>query len=908
MKFLSIRWKLIAPFLFIIVLVIGVLLPVTSALVGNRVEDEADRRLSQTAESVAAMLINAEKQALLSAQFVSNLPEWRVISDNTTLIERVLRPQKESLGLQELSYYSANYQPGGLPVYYGGPVVTRRMQVNQHTTDVRNALIQQVQATGEPSSGIAIAPQSAQIIGVAAVNPNMSGDEIAGIVMAVFYVDEEFVSQVSQVLGANIALVADNAIIASTINPESGYESLLQTDFANLAGETMTQNLTYGNVQERLLAYPLLLHGSRQGTVLVTQPTKDLFQIQRDIQSLLVIFAAFVALTSFAFGIAGLMSFSRPLHTVLNATRQVSAGNLNQRVETSALLFRDEISELGDNFNLMTERLQDLYTGLEERVRARTHELEQALRQLAVARDEAMQANQAKSAFLANMSHELRTPLNAIIGYSEMLQEEAAEMEYDELVPDLTKIVNAGRHLLQLINDILDISKIEAGKMKLYLEPFDVAMMVADAVNTIRPLMSRNHNELLVQCADDVGGMISDLTKVRQVLFNLLSNAAKFTHHGTVNLEVTRQTSDGQDWLLFQVTDTGIGMTTKQAEQLFQPFSQGDASTTRKYGGTGLGLAISQRFCRMLGGDIVVASRVGEGSVFTVRLPAVTGDPLLETQLSETILGGFVADGGRSPGRRRSRNGAVLVIDDDPAIHDFLQPLLVKNGFHTVIAKTGEEGLRLARELQPDVITLDVIMPDMDGWAILSRLKADPDLADIPVVVISILGDQNIGFALGAAEYLVKPIDRERLTSILRRYRRTVMTGTVLVVEDDTATRELIRAVLQKDGWMVMEAENGRVALDRVAAEKPAVIILDLMMPEMDGFEFVVQLRAREEWRDIPVIVVTAKDITAEDRLRLNGYVEKTLQKGSYSRDQLLKEVNDLVEIWMLPGSGQVSE
>jgi CheY-like chemotaxis protein len=388
--------------------------------------------------------------------------------------------------------------------------------------------------------------------------------------------------------------------------------------------------------------------------------------------------------------------------------------------------------------------------------------------------------------------------------------------------------------------------------------------------------------------------MQADITKMRQVLFNLLSNSSKFTHDGTITLDIIRHMREEREWLTFQVADTGIGMSAEQMSRLFQAFNQADDSTTRKYGGTGLGLVISKRFCQMMGGDIYVTSEVGRGSVFTAVLP--TTPPNISKMDSSPSLPKPQLVPATSPIELPiDAAGVVLIIDDEPVVHELVKKVLDREGFFAVSAYAGEEGLKLAREIFPDVITLDIMLPDMDGWAVLSQLKADPGLSDIPVVVISMMSDQNTGFALGAAEYMVKPIDRDKLTLILHKYRCAQMPCEVLVVEDDSNTRELVRSTLARHGWQVMEAENGRVALERVAERKPAVIILDLMMPEMDGFEFVTRLRAREEWRDIPIIVVTAKDITAEDRLRLNGYVEKTLQKSQYSRDELLRDIRESV-------------
>jgi signal transduction histidine kinase/DNA-binding response OmpR family regulator/putative methionine-R-sulfoxide reductase with GAF domain len=498
-------------------------------------------------------------------------------------------------------------------------------------------------------------------------------------------------------------------------------------------------------------------------------------------------------------------------------------------------------------------------------------------------------ASQHKSQFVANMSHELRTPLNAIIGYSEMLQEEAEDLGQEDFLPDLRNIHVAGKHLLSLINDILDLSKIEAGKMELYLEHFDVATMVRDTVATIQPLVGQNANSLQVDCQDDQSTMHADLTKVRQALFNLLSNACKFTNQGTITLSVSKESINASPWLRFRVSDTGIGMTPEQMDKLFLAFSQADASTTRQYGGTGLGLAISRKFCQMMGGDITVESVLGEGSTFTIRLPAEVPEfnatqPLREEEMPARATP--VPEGALT----------VLVIDDDPTVRDLMQRFLSKEGLRVVAAADGKEGLRLAKELHPDAITLDVLMPGMDGWAVLTALKADPVLSEIPVIMITIVDEKQAGFALGVADYLTKPIDWKRLTAILQNYQPAGATRRVLVIEDDARTRKMLRTRLEKQGWTVIESENGRAALERMAEGLPDLILLDLMMPEMDGFQFVDQVRTREGWRSIPIIVLTAKDLNEEDRRRLNGYVEGILQKGTYKPEELLREVRDAVQ------------
>ncbi|MCB0194557.1 MAG: response regulator, partial [Anaerolineae bacterium] len=516
------------------------------------------------------------------------------------------------------------------------------------------------------------------------------------------------------------------------------------------------------------------------------------------------------------------------------------------------------------------------------------------------AKETAEAASQAKSVFLANMSHELRTPLNAVIGYSEMLQEEVEDLGQDDLVPDLLKINTAGKHLLALINDILDLSKIEAGKMDLYLETFNIRAMIREVSNTVHPLMEKKKNTFIVNLDDNLGEMYADLTKVRQSLFNLLSNASKFTDSGKITLDVSRKPSsdpEQKDTLIFKVIDTGIGMTAEQMEFLFEEFTQADTSTTRKYGGTGLGLAISRRFCQMMGGMIFVESETGKGSTFTIQLPAYVDSP--DTQLV------VPPDSSRSVESSRvivpGDPNVVLVIDDDPSVRDLMQRFLSKEGFGVVTASAGDIGIQLARELKPTAITLDVMMPGLDGWAVLTRLKSDPELADIPVVMLTMVDDKNIGYALGAADYLTKPIDRDRLVKTLKRYRCVQPPCSILVVEDDDATREMVRRTLEKEHWVVHEAENGRVGIEQMQHNRPELILLDLMMPEVDGFQFITEMRSNSDWQSIPIVVITALDLTLEERIQLNGRVEQILQKGAYSQEALLQQVSSLVAQYVSP-------
>ncbi len=603
------------------------------------------------------------------------------------------------------------------------------------------------------------------------------------------------------------------------------------------------------------------LHDTEKYAVAVASDT--IFEVKRLTDHIIFILFGCSVFIAGTLAYTLVRSVNRGFETLKQGAIHIGEGDLVHRIELNS---KDEIGNLARVFNDMTEKLAH------------------AMHEAQVAKELADKANEEKSSFLASMSHELRTPMNAIIGYTEILLEDAHDLGQHKLLPDLEKILTAGKHLLSLINNILDFSKIEAGKMALYIETFDVAAMIDDVATTIRPLVDNNSNELKVVVQPDAGSMTADQTKVHQALLNLLSNACKFTENGTITLEAIRENQGGSDWLRFNVSDTGIGMNEEQLGRVLDTFIQAASSSTPRYGGTGLGLFISKQFCQMMGGDIEVKSAAGEGSTFSVRLPEVVPDlkhptPAALAQTSSHPL------------------GTVLVIDDDEAVLDLCQRFLTKEGFAVVTTQRGEEGIALAKKLRPTAITLDIMMPNMDGWEVLSVLKGDPDTVEIPVIMMSILDEKETGFALGATDYMTKPINRQRLCGLMKKLvDEQGQQGDVLVVEDEEASRMTLARALEQHGWRVQMAENGRLALEALNLVKPNLIFLGLMMPEMDGFEFLEVLRKNEQWQDIPVIVLTAKELTSEDRLRLSGQVQNVIKKSACSSQVLLGQILAMVD------------
>ena len=534
------------------------------------------------------------------------------------------------------------------------------------------------------------------------------------------------------------------------------------------------------------------------------------------------------------------------------------AGNEEASVELMSLAF----TRMSDEVNAL--------------ISARTSEME-------TSRDEARDANAEKTRFFANMSHELRTPLNAILGYGEMLAEDCEDLGYDDLLPDLKKITSAGSHLLSLINNILDISKIEAGRMELYLTSFEIEGMVDTIKDVTGPLAATNDNGFKVNLEDALGSMTQDETKIRQCLTNFLSNGFKFTSNGTITLDVDTFVEEDIEMIRFAVTDTGEGMSEEGLSKVFREYEQAERSTSAKHGGTGLGLPITKKLAEMMGGDVIVTSELGVGSVFTLYVPRECPQDYDEVEEGNTI------------DKLTEEEKIVVLIDDDVAMHDLIRRTLSKIGLKLVGAIDSEKGMQIVREMKPKLLLLDVLMPGRDGWSILKECKSDPELKDMPVVMVSQLSQEVLSQSLGADDYLTKPINRELfLETVTRHISIADSDGTVLIIDDDADVRDLLSRMLSDAGFKFDTAKDGKEGLEKLD-KNPNLIVLDLEMPRMDGFEFLENyMKEVNEAERAPVLVYSGKDLTEVQSEMLEKNVAGMVKKDEVSMDELSAIVTNI--------------
>ena len=552
-----------------------------------------------------------------------------------------------------------------------------------------------------------------------------------------------------------------------------------------------------------------------------------------------------------------------------------------------ALVSPHELAELSDQidgFAVLPLTPRELHVRLTQLTLRRRHEamLQQTNLALIQARDAARTASRSKSEFLANMSHELRTPLNAIIGYTELLIEEESFIEDNPRAEDLSRIQSAGKHLLEMINEVLDLSRIEAGRMTPYVESVPIAHVLQSVATQAATLMHRQNNTFMCAISSEMGTVQTDRRMVKRILMNLLSNAAKFTHQGTVTLTATLEFRDNTHELRLEVQDTGIGIDSALLPRLFLPFVQADGSTTRRYSGTGLGLTLCQRLCSLLRGTITVDSTPGRGSTFTVRLPVGV-------------------DHAASPGLATRRSGArqVLLVHAEDEVSASLHRTLETMGLQVAVARTAERGFELAARFDVDLMVLDDGLGAGNAWSLLNRLKTSADTAHLPVLMLTEPGQEELAELLGAHQTVAKPVHPPRFIKTVRRtLYQPQRPFTVLLVEDDEATRELVRRTLENTGFLVREAKDGAAGLSRLKEPGTDLVLLDLMMPGMDGFELLDRIQSEEALRELPVLVATAKPLTAEERARLEDRAQAIIEKNELSRAELLQEIGDHVDSW----------
>lgn len=559
-----------------------------------------------------------------------------------------------------------------------------------------------------------------------------------------------------------------------------------------------------------------------------------------------------------------------PINRLIDAARRLDRGERD--VLVGRLGTGDELDELAEAFDSMSRDISTAWEHLENEVRVRTEEIERANRELLRLNETLSETVRAKSEFLSNMSHELRTPMNAVIGYAHCLLDGLDGPLNEEQRSDVERILNGADSLLKLVNDLLDLSRMEAKRLEVRPEETPLAQIVEAVVSSIRPQAAAKDLRIDVEVPSDLP-VYADPVRTRQVLLNIAANAVKFTEKGSVR--ISARAADGAT--VIEIADTGIGIEREDLGRIFETFVQVDSSASRRHGGAGLGLAIAKRLVEMMNGSIEVQSQYGRGSTFTVRLPSAP--PAREAVPdSAPIVGSSVP--------------TVVAIDDDPDALELIRRSLAPAGFAVVGARTGAEGVRLARLLSPVAITLDIMLPDRDGWDVLREIHDDPTTARIPVFVVSIVQERPRAFALGAVDYFEKPVNLKDLAEKVRLRVGSLDGRAVLAVDDDEGDLDLLRRSLRDVPCRLITVKSAEDALRRAESERPSLILLDLRMPGMDGFQLLEALRVRKETRDVPVFIFTAKDLTPEEIVRLRVSAAETIfRKGSVTSTDLVTEV-----------------